>query len=325
MPVRDALPFLDEAVASILGQSFGDFEFVILDDFSSDGSSERLREWAARDGRIRLIRSDSPLGPVGSSRAAVEASAAPLVARMDADDVAHPDRLRRQVELFEAKPEAGMAGTLHSLIDEAGKRLRGRELWPLTQARPVPPVTHGSIMFRRAVFDRAGGYREGSQYWEDVDLYLRLSAAGAVYIIPDALCAVRFSRTSTRPSAPQQALEEAYDAMHRRLRTSRGARARPARGIVPDAFITIATPRLWAGMPPRILGALVKRGALRPDRASLRALAWGAWAELSPGTLRRALSAAARRREQLAPKALAEARWLRWRPMQPCRADDGAA
>ena len=318
MPVRNALPFLDESVASILGQSFGDFELVILDDCSTDGSLERLHWWAARDPRIRLVESAEPLGPVASSQAVVEHSRAPLVARMDADDVSHPERLRRQIELFEAEPRAGLAGTLHLLIDEAGRTIRGRELAPLSRRLAFLPVTHSSIMFRREAWERAGGYRTGHDYWEDIDLYLRMAETAELFVIPEALSSARFSRTSTRPLAPQRAIEAAYDRMHRRIRGGLPANGR----ILPQAFVSLATPRIWAGLRPRILKPLLDRGALGFNRESLRALAWAAAAELSPSLLRGAHNVAARLRERLAPQALGRARWLRWRPMEPCLADN---
>lgn len=96
MPVRNAARFVDAAAGSILSQSFADLEFVALDDASTDGSGDRLAAWAARDARLRVIRSDTPLGLVGSSNAAVRASRAPLVVRMDADDVSDRERLARQ-------------------------------------------------------------------------------------------------------------------------------------------------------------------------------------------------------------------------------------
>ncbi len=103
MPVYNALPFLDESIRSILEQTLSDFEFVILDDASTDGSVERLREWSPRDGRIRLHESRQRLGLSGSSNAVVAKARAPIVARMDADDIAHPDRLRRQWNIMESR------------------------------------------------------------------------------------------------------------------------------------------------------------------------------------------------------------------------------
>ena len=96
MPVRDAGPYLEASLRSILDQSFTDFELVIRDDGSVDGSTEILRDWAARDPRIRLHIGERPLGPAESSNWVVRHSTAPFVARMDADDISHPDRLRRR-------------------------------------------------------------------------------------------------------------------------------------------------------------------------------------------------------------------------------------
>src|ERR1051325_5994192 len=87
MPVYNALPFLDDSISSILRQTLSDFEFVILDDASTDNSVERLREWAARDKRIRLHESKQRLGLSGSSNAVLAEARASIVARMDADDI----------------------------------------------------------------------------------------------------------------------------------------------------------------------------------------------------------------------------------------------
>src|SRR6185312_17087211 len=92
MPVHNAFPFLNESIKSILEQTLKDFEFVILDDSSTDRSAELLREWSLRDKRIHLHQSKKPLGLAASSNAVVARACAPLVARMDADDIAHPDR-----------------------------------------------------------------------------------------------------------------------------------------------------------------------------------------------------------------------------------------
>jgi glycosyltransferase involved in cell wall biosynthesis len=90
MPVYNALPHLDQAIESILKQTLSEFEFVILDDASTDGSRERLEHWAELDSRIRLLEGDENLGPVGSSNFVARAARAPFVARMDADDISYP-------------------------------------------------------------------------------------------------------------------------------------------------------------------------------------------------------------------------------------------
>ena len=310
MPVRNALPFLDESVSSILGQSFGSFEFAIYDDASSDGSSERLRQWAERDVRIRLVRGETPLGPAGSAQAAVALSRAPLVARMDADDVSHTDRLRRQVEVFAAEPDAVLAGTLGRVIDARGRLLRDVERAPLVRPSAVFPVGHSSIMFRREAFDRAGGYRAGTDYWEDIDLFARLAELGRLFVIPEGLCDVRYSGRGTRVGADPAELDRAYARMEARFGGSLSAR--PGR-IPPRLFVHSGSPRLWAGERPRVLRRLLAVGDLGWNRASLATLAWAIWAEASPASLRLVLGALARLRERAVPDLTGE-RWVEWRP-----------
>src|SRR6185369_14969127 len=110
MPVHNALPYLDAAVESILSQTFGEFEFVILDDASTDGSTERLRQWASRDPRIRLIEEPRNLGPAGSSERVARAASAPIVARTDADDICYPTRLAEQLDVLGRFPDVGVVG-----------------------------------------------------------------------------------------------------------------------------------------------------------------------------------------------------------------------
>jgi len=143
MPVHNALPHLDAAVHSILGQSFVDFEFVILDDASTDGSRERLRELAALDPRIRLLEVDEKLGPVASSNMVAAAAKAPFVARMDADDVSYPDRLGEQLQVLRDDREAGVVASLCDTIDSAGRILRQPEAWRLARPSPFVPFAHG--------------------------------------------------------------------------------------------------------------------------------------------------------------------------------------
>src|SRR6266576_3990845 len=105
MPVHNGLPFLHESIRSILKQTFSDFEFVILDDGSTDGSEHILRDWEKRDSRIRVLQSERKLGLSASSNLVVRNSNSAVVARMDADDTCSPDRLKRQLEILETHPD----------------------------------------------------------------------------------------------------------------------------------------------------------------------------------------------------------------------------
>lgn len=110
MPVYNAMPYLDIAVESILGQTYQSFEFVILDDASTDGSTQRLREWAKRDPRIRMLEEKVNLGPALSSQRVAKAAQAPIVARMDADDVSYPRRLEDQLDVLDRFPGLASSG-----------------------------------------------------------------------------------------------------------------------------------------------------------------------------------------------------------------------
>src|SRR4051812_13818287 len=100
MTVRNLAPYVRESVESILAQSFRDFEFIIRDDGSDDGTTEILRSLQGRDPRISLQLGTVGLGPSASSNAVLAGAKGALVARMDGDDWSHPDRLRRQVEVL---------------------------------------------------------------------------------------------------------------------------------------------------------------------------------------------------------------------------------
>jgi glycosyltransferase involved in cell wall biosynthesis len=188
MPVRNAMPFLDAAIESILAQTYRNFELVIGDDASTDGSSERLQAWARRDPRIRLLRNDGAgLGPAGSANWVACAARHRLIARMDADDLALPERLAKQVRAFRDHPEAGIAGSMCDYIDANDRRILGRDWMIFRNPRCIFPCVHASLMLRRDIFERVDGYRRECDYWEDVDLFLRMQRHGKALILSDRL------------------------------------------------------------------------------------------------------------------------------------------
>jgi glycosyltransferase involved in cell wall biosynthesis len=323
MPVYNALPHLDGAVRSILDQTHRDFAFVIYDDGSTDGSTERLREWESKDPRIRLFEGERNLGPVGSSAFVVEHSAAPLVARMDADDLCSPDRLERQLQVLRDHPKAGLVGTLFDVIDERGRRIRGPDLWRLTRKSPfVPFAAHGSIMFRRSVFDQVGGYRAECEYWEDQDLVVRMAQVTEVMVIPSALYQVRQWTKSTRVVSGTEQVENAVDLMYRavaRLEQGQGyddllrTGTQPAR-VDPRVFISAGSIVLWAGGCPQLFSRLLKRGRLKFDMRTLSALVWTSWAALNPTSLRVFMGLLLRIRNRRSSGMVANETPLRWSP-----------
>ena len=215
MPVRNAGAHLDAAIESILRQTFADFELVLLDDASEDGSCDRLGDWARRDPRIRLFRNEASLGLAGSSHFVVERAHAPLVARMDADDTSRPERLDRQLAIMDAEPETVLVGTLWEGIDDEGRVIRRCDRSRLLERGAIPPIAHGSVMFRRDAWLVTGGYRPKCEYWEDIDLFYRLSRLGAIKIIPEPLYRYRFHSRNSRITVDLRRLEQATERLVR--------------------------------------------------------------------------------------------------------------
>lgn len=179
LPVHNAEAYLPEAVESILGQSLTNLELVCIDDGSTDRSHEILQSYAARDGRIRIIRSEHA-GLITALNEGLKIARAPLVARMDADDISTPDRLEKQYRRFELDPELWVLGTAEERIDAAG-RPRGRPQVVTGFAavagalRETCVICHPSVMMRREPIMTLGGYRAAYKYAEDYDLWLRVS------------------------------------------------------------------------------------------------------------------------------------------------------
>lgn len=298
MPVRNAMPFLDEAVASILAQSHGNFELVIGDDGSSDGSTECLRAWARRDKRIRLLRNDGPgLGPSGSGNWVTRAAIHPLIARMDADDISKPDRLRDQLVAFQNNADAVLAGSLYECIDADSRRVLSRNRSAFIKPRCVMPVAHGSIMFRRDAFDRLGGYREQCDYWEDIDLFIRMGAQGRILILPEAHYLYRFSPTSSRLVSAEMRVARAMNLCLRCIDAHLGGRdyedllrdeaQAPGRAKLPaSAMVGAAMGRLWGGDPRTIFSWMRRHTTFGWNRPSATILVFAGWALVHSASLR---------------------------------------
>ncbi len=297
MPVRNALPYLDAAVESILGQTFGDFELVIRDDNSTDGSLERLRMFAAQDSRIRLFEGDRSLGPAGSSNWVVEHARGSIIARMDADDVAVSTRLEKQLEILEANAGVVLLGSTWVGIDRQGRVVRNAGLTTFGESSFAAPFAHGSIMYKREAFDQVGGYRSLCDYWEDLDFYVRMARLGRVLVTTEALYQYRFSETSTRLTSSQSRVEQAVDLMFKcRAAFERGEDYTPlltahsqtpaSSKHNPNTFISLGFIALWSGLRPPTLFRLLAEGDLKFNGATARALIWAGWAYLSPRTLR---------------------------------------
>jgi GT2 family glycosyltransferase len=323
MAVHNGMPFVEESVRSILAQTFADFEFVIGDDGSTDGSGELLGRFAQSDRRIRLLRRETASGLAASANWVVGEARAPIVAIAHADDASAPERLERQLAVFDEHPEAVLVAALADVIDESGRKVRPPPVWRLRAGAPFAPFPHSSVAFRRDAFVAVGGYRAEAEYWEDFDLYLRLAERGRLMVLPQALASVRQSRSSTRLRDEDFRVLQSVDVMYRAADLyRRGSDLKRAlsearvthRKLHPLAFVARGSINLWAGGPPGVLRQLLRRGELRPNVTSLRALVWALWGQVSPGTLRGFMNLLLALRNRGARHLLEAGEAVEWRP-----------
>jgi len=297
MPVYNAAPFLDDSISSILKQTFSDFEFVILDDASTDNSLERLHQWAARDSRIKIRESKKQLGLSGSSNAVVATARAAIVARMDADDIAHPERLRRQFEVIRNEPDVVVVGTLCNGIDRRGREVRPRDRWRLVRRSGYIPFPHGSAMFRREVFDKVRGYDETAIGGEDQQLFAKMARHGRVVTLPDVLYSYRYHANNATLFNGLRAVGENHS----------------NNGDSLAAFYMLGAMRLWAGEPPMLLEPLLRQKSFKLEPRSLMIFCSALWGHVSPLTLKVVLRGSIRVRDLLASIKVKDGKPYEWR------------
>ena len=187
LPVRDAAEFLGQCLSSLAAQTLEDHEVVAVDDGSTDGSRAALDAVARADPRVRVLPAEGR-GLVAALATALREARGPLVARMDADDVAHPERLAVQCSRLEADASTDILGSRVRLVGAASgnEGMRAYVEWQnalLDHAAIVrdlfveSPIVHPSVMARTAILRALGGYRD-VDWPEDYDLWLRAHAAG---------------------------------------------------------------------------------------------------------------------------------------------------
>lgn len=223
VPVYNCERYVRDAIGSLLAQTMRDFELIVIDDGSTDGSLAILRDLAAGDVRLRVV-SRPNTGLTVALNEALSLATAPLIARMDGDDVAHPDRLAIQCAYMDAHPEVVLLGAQIELIDPFGVPLEA-PTFPLDHDSLVAElltangwvVCHPVAMMRRSAIDRVGGYRPEFNIVEDLELYLRLAEVGRLANVPERLLQYRQhlksivkSRFAEQISLRENVIRQAY-------------------------------------------------------------------------------------------------------------------
>jgi hypothetical protein len=222
---------LDPAITSIAAQTFRDWEFVIVDDASTDGSLETAEAWMKRDGRIRVIRNDVNKGQTPCLNQGLREARGGWIARQDADDLSLPERLDRQMQ---AAKDLALLGTNGWIID-ANNRVTGLLDAPLTQAGVeatspfLNPFMHTAVLARTAVIrDELGGYDESFRIAQDYDLWARVIARHPAANLPDRLVCYRHLATSLSKSGAGTAFAEARRVAEREAERVFGRALSPA-------------------------------------------------------------------------------------------------
>lgn len=208
MPVYNAEKFLKEAIESILTQSFTAFEFLIIDDASTDNSANIVQQ--CNDPRIRYVRNETNLGISATLNRGIELSTTEWIARMDADDISYPDRLEKQFKVCEAKPDHALVSCWARVITEDKKEVRTErynsryyyynltfECW----------IYHPTVMFRKSAVMDVGMY--SVPYAEDYELFWQLMRKYKIFNLPEVLLDYRITSTSLHQVTKKTEYEEA--------------------------------------------------------------------------------------------------------------------
>ncbi len=205
MPVYNGALFLREAIESILNQSFSDFEFIIINDGSTDDSKGIIREYELKDARIKFINQEQNSGLINVLNLGLSLSTGKYIARMDADDVSLPNRFASQAHFLDTHPEIGVLGSNVHSINSVGRRTSNfinNPRLPQTSNQIKWSLCfscclmHPTIMARRELLLNAGGYDKSAKHAEDYDLWVRLAPTTNFYNLPQKLLLLRRHETN---------------------------------------------------------------------------------------------------------------------------------
>jgi glycosyltransferase involved in cell wall biosynthesis len=204
MSMKDGFPYLDKAIASILGQTMTDFEFIVVDNSSSDGSARYVESIQKSDSRVVLIENDLDLGQSGGLNRGLAACRGTWIARMDADDIALPNRFERQLAFVTENPDVTATSCLANYIGPKDRRVGWTDGEPTTREdfqrmlkhnRPFG-ILHSGALVERRVLVELGGYRPEFEAANDIDLWCRISDHHLILVQPEYLMDYRIHGSS---------------------------------------------------------------------------------------------------------------------------------
>lgn len=252
MPAYNAAPFLHQAVESILTQTFTDFEFIIIDDGSTDATPTILAEYT--DPRIRVVRKARNEGLVSALNLGIEMARGKYLARMDADDISLPERFERQIAALDHLPDIAILGTKAIRIDTSGQFIE--HMVSVTKPSAirrrleagVAPIVHPSVMMRTQFVRELGGYRMGFPQAQDRDLWLRAVGRAQICNLNEVLLLHRTNPDGVRLSHVIEGCHSAMYALDCYHRRAAGKEERTKTEFLASVHLTPYEVRaLWAG------------------------------------------------------------------------------
>ncbi|MFI0347207.1 MAG: glycosyltransferase family 2 protein [Chthoniobacterales bacterium] len=214
MTVFNAEKYLAASIESIRNQTFRDWEFLIVDDASTDQSLAIAEAYARIDDRIRVITNVLNKGQTASLNQGLRETRGYWIARQDADDISHPLRFEKQLEKFRMMPELVLLGTMGSMINEKNECVGLLDM-PITQqlicwsAPIINPFIHTSVMFQKKIIQQLGGYHESFRIAQDYDLWARVMRYYVVENLPERLVSYRHLETSLSKTGRSTTFKEA--------------------------------------------------------------------------------------------------------------------
>jgi hypothetical protein len=214
MAVFNGGSWLDESIRSIAAQTFRDWELIVVDDASTDGTREVIEAWSRRDPRVRLVANPTNKGQTACLNQGLSVCRGPWIARQDADDISAPRRLAEQMDYLEAHPDTMLLGTQGVLIDDAGRRVGLLDVpadgaGVLWWSAFLNPFLHTSVVFRREnVMGEFGGYDTNFRIAQDYDLWTRVAARYPTANVAERLVSYRRTGTSLSRAGAEAAYAE---------------------------------------------------------------------------------------------------------------------
>lgn len=254
-PFYKNIEYFDETIRSVLSQSFGDFEYLMINDGPRENADAILARYG--DPRIRIITPATPLGLSGSRDAGLREARGELIAFIDSDDFCEPDRLARQVAFLDEHPGHILVGGALRYIDEQSRTI-GSRTYVQTDAEikrsivVANCIAQPAVMARRAKLIEAGGYTHDFPTAEDYDLWLRLAPLGKFHNLPETLVAYRIHAAAGKNLYLRPALR---DSTRLKIRAVR----RYGFPLTPRVALSIVAHALLLLLPDRVIFWLFRR------------------------------------------------------------------